>query len=68
MVFGDIKRIKRGFYELEFKLLSDQPQNTKENEITDLYTTWLEDQIRRDPSQYFWTHKRFKNAKFKKEL
>ena len=68
VVFGDIKRIKRGFYELEFKLLSDQPQNTKENEITDLYTTWLEDQIRRDPSQYFWTHKRFKNAKFKKEL
>ena len=35
----------------------------KNNQITDIFTEWLEDQIMEDPSQYFWTHKRFKYAK-----
>jgi KDO2-lipid IV(A) lauroyltransferase len=68
VVFGKIKRVKRGYYELEFKLLSNESKATKENEITDIYTTWLEEQINDDPTQYFWTHKRFKHARFKKEL
>jgi len=65
LVFGKIKRVKRGFYELEFKLLTDQPQKMEENTITDRYTEWLEAQIKEDPTQYFWTHKRFKHAKLK---
>ena len=28
--------------------------------ITNTYTKWLEKQIFDDPSQYLWTHKRFK--------
>src|SRR6056300_1379866 len=58
VVYGKIKRVKRGFYELEFKLLTDQPQKMEENTITDRYTEWLEAQIKEDPTQYFWTHKR----------
>ena len=68
IVFGKIKRVKRGYYELEFKLLANQSKDTDENEITDTYTEWLEAQIKEDPSQYFWTHRRFKHARFKKEL
>jgi len=63
VVFAKIKRVKRGFYEVEFKTLTDQPKSMKKNEITALFTTWLEAQIKEDPSQYFWTHKRFKYAK-----
>lgn len=63
VVFAKIKRVKRGYYELEFKTLTDQPKSLKKNEITDLFTEWLEAQIKEDPSQYFWTHKRFKYAK-----
>jgi KDO2-lipid IV(A) lauroyltransferase len=63
LVFGKIKRVKRGYYELEFKLITDQPMTTAVNEITDIYTEWLEEQIKEDPTQYFWTHKRFKYAK-----
>jgi len=63
LVFGKIKRVKRGYYELEFKLITDQPKTTAVNEITDIYTEWLEEQIKEDPTQYFWTHKRFKHAK-----
>ena len=68
VVFGRIKRFKRGYYELEFKLISDQSKNTSENQITDLFTGWLEEQIKEDPYQYLWTHKRFKHARFKKKL
>ena len=63
VVFCKIKRVKRGYYEVEFKLMTATPAQTKENEITDQYTEWLEAQIHEDPSQYFWTHKRFKYAK-----
>lgn len=63
LVFGKIKRVKRGYYELEFKLITNQPKTTAVNEITDIYTEWLEEQIKEDPTQYFWTHKRFKHAK-----
>ena len=63
LVFGKIKRVKRGYYELEFKLITDQPKTTAVNEITNIYTEWLEEQIKEDPTQYFWTHKRFKHAK-----
>jgi KDO2-lipid IV(A) lauroyltransferase len=63
LVFGKIKRVKRGYYELEFKLIADQPKTTAVNEITDIYIEWLEQQIKEDPTQYFWTHKRFKHTK-----
>lgn len=63
VLFGKINRIKRGFYEVEFKVISDQSASTKEYFITDTFTTWLEEQITADPSQYLWTHKRFKYAR-----
>ena len=63
VVFSRIKRIKRGFYEVEFLLLTNDPKSTKKNEITDIFTEWLEAQIKEDPSQYFWTHKRFRYSK-----
>ena len=63
IVFAKINRVKRGFYDVEFKLLTDSPKELMSYVITDTFTEWLEEQIRKDPSQYFWTHKRFKYAK-----
>ena len=60
VVFSKINRIKRGYYNVEFKVISSFPKNTKKNMITNTYTKWLEKQIFEDPSQYLWTHKRFK--------
>jgi KDO2-lipid IV(A) lauroyltransferase len=62
LVFADINRIKRGHYEVEFILLSNEPKSTKENEITNTFTDLVEKQIRKDPSQYLWSHNRFKHA------
>ncbi|MEC7414796.1 MAG: lysophospholipid acyltransferase family protein [Bacteroidota bacterium] len=60
VVFSKINRIKRGYYNVEFKVISSFPKNTKKSMITNTYTKWLEKQIFEDPSQYLWTHKRFK--------
>ncbi len=63
VVFSKINRIRRGFYEVEFILISDNPKKTKENEIIDTFYNLLEKQILKDPKQYYWIHKRFKYAK-----
>lgn len=62
VVYAKINRVKRGYYEASFELISDQPKKTKLNRITDTFTEWLEQDIYSDPTQYLWTHKRFKHA------
>ena len=62
VVYAKINRVRRGYYEASFELISDQPKKTKLNRITDTFTEWLEQDIYSDPTQYLWTHKRFKHA------
>ena len=62
VVYAKINRVNRGYYEASFELISDQPKKTKLNRITDTFTEWLEQDINSDPTQYLWTHKRFKHA------
>ncbi|MBT5936321.1 MAG: lipid A biosynthesis acyltransferase, partial [Cryomorphaceae bacterium] len=56
---ADITRIKRGFYNTKFIEILNK-DNTQYG-ITDQFLSLLEKQIYRDPSQYFWTHNRFKH-------
>lgn len=62
VVFIDIYRVKRGFYEIEAKLLYEDVSNTETYEITDTHVRALEDLIKRDPANWLWSHKRWKNA------
>jgi KDO2-lipid IV(A) lauroyltransferase len=59
--FAEVNRTKRGFYTATMSLLAKDPSQFKEYEITDLFTAKLEAQIKRDPSQYLWSHNRFKH-------
>ena len=63
VVFARINRVKRGYYEADLELLTDAPKHTKENEITDTFFEWLEEQIHKDPTQYLWSHNRFKHVR-----
>jgi len=63
VVFAEIKRVKRGYYEAEFKVLSKNPVKTKEFDITNKFIELVENQIKLDPSEYFWAHNRFKHSK-----
>tara|TARA_B100001564_G_scaffold359242_1_gene380290 strand:+ start:235 stop:1104 length:870 start_codon:yes stop_codon:yes gene_type:complete len=61
VVFADINRVNRGFYETTFKVISDNPKKSKDYHITKTFFNLLEKQIYKDPSQYLWSHNRFKN-------
>jgi len=60
VVFLDIQRVKKGYYELDLTILSDKPQETKEGEITLLFAKKLEEVIRKKPENWLWSHKRWK--------
>ncbi len=62
-IFVNAKRVKRGYYECEFSLLHNDPTSLPDYKLTDLYFERLEDEIRRYPECYLWTHNRFKYAK-----
>tara|TARA_B110000263_G_scaffold249362_1_gene266751 strand:+ start:2092 stop:2754 length:663 start_codon:yes stop_codon:yes gene_type:complete len=61
VLYTAINRYKRGYYQAEVSLISEFPKQTKNNQITDLFYSNLESQIKKDPSQYLWTHNRFKH-------
>lgn len=61
------KKIKRGYYETEFQLITDTPKEFKDYEITDKYINLTEKNIKQQPDLYLWSHKRFKHRNsFKK--
>lgn len=61
LVYASINRLKRGYYEVKFEVLEDNSKSTLDNDITDRFYTKLETQIYKDPSQYLWSHRRFKH-------
>lgn len=61
VIFLDIQKVKRGFYETTFHVIADQPNEFPDYEITDIFTNMLEEQIKAKPEFYLWTHKRFKH-------
>jgi KDO2-lipid IV(A) lauroyltransferase len=62
-LYLDVHRVKRGYYEAEFKLITREPKKMGEFEITDIYFRELEESIRRDPACYLWTHNRWKRTR-----
>ncbi|MFM9944987.1 MAG: lysophospholipid acyltransferase family protein, partial [Bacteroidia bacterium] len=60
VVFIYVTKVKRGYYEIEAKVLEKNPAETKDGELTEKHTRWLEAQIRETPQYWLWTHKRWK--------
>jgi len=53
--------IKRGYYKNELILLTTEPRNLPEGEITKAMVSFVEESLRRHPANYLWTHKRWKH-------
>jgi KDO2-lipid IV(A) lauroyltransferase len=62
VVFFAIKKLKRGYYEMELKLISDNPKLLKYGEITQTHTKLLELEINQNPEFWLWSHKRWKRT------
>ena len=58
--FTWIRRLKRGYYTVEFITLCLEPKTMKTTEITRAFMNILEDQIKEDPRYYLWSHRRWK--------
>jgi KDO2-lipid IV(A) lauroyltransferase len=61
VVFFQVKRIKRGYYETTFETLVENPKEFADFKITDMFFERVEEQIREAPQYYLWTHKRWKH-------
>lgn len=65
VIFPAFTRIKRGYYELEFQLITDQPIEKKSFSVIDEYAQRLEKAINSSPRMWLWSHKRWKELKSK---
>ena len=62
IVYLGIDRPRRGRYIMRFELLEANPKNTSEGYISELHTRRLEQDIRKHPSIWLWTHRRWKHS------
>ena len=63
VIYGFIHRLGRGHYEVEYRLLTETPGELPHGRITEMHTRMLEADIRKNPSNWLWTHKRWKRKK-----
>lgn len=63
VVFTDIQRVKRGYYEIELSFISEKPKETAKGEITADYAKRLEEIVKRKPENWLWSHRRWKLKK-----
>jgi KDO2-lipid IV(A) lauroyltransferase len=61
VMFLKVTKVKRGYYEADLELLSDDVTNVPNYEITDTFMKKVEQQILEAPEFYLWTHKRWKH-------
>lgn len=55
-----INRVKRGYYEVTTEVISEHPKELSEGEVTKAFMRKLEQQIISKPSDWLWSHKRWK--------
>jgi len=63
VVFMDIQKVRRGYYEVEFTKLFDDASAIEKYEVTKAHTKFLEEIIRKRPELWLWSHKRWKHTR-----
>jgi len=63
VIFLRTRKIKRGYYEASFEILSENAEEVPNYQITDHFLKLVEQQIYEAPEYYLWTHKRWKHRR-----
>jgi KDO2-lipid IV(A) lauroyltransferase len=63
VVFINIQKIKRGYYELTAEVLSEEPAKTPDGALSEIHTKRLEQEILFKPEFWLWSHRRWKHKK-----
>jgi KDO2-lipid IV(A) lauroyltransferase len=59
-VFVYFHRTKRGYYHSEYVIMTTVPKQFEEGQLTLQYVKLLEEKIKSNPSNYLWSHRRWK--------
>ena len=63
VIYGEINKVKRGFYTITYEVITDDPTNLAYGKISELHTRALERSIVKDPQYWLWSHKRWKKKR-----
>jgi KDO2-lipid IV(A) lauroyltransferase len=63
LVFFNIQKVKRGYYELSFELLLGHTAGLPEHLITETHVKRLDEIIRSNPEYWIWSHRRWKHKR-----
>ena len=60
-IYCDIKKIKRGFYQVNYYRILPDGEKFKEFEVVNKFHKLLEKTIQKNPDNYLWSHRKWKN-------
>jgi KDO2-lipid IV(A) lauroyltransferase len=63
VLFCNMSKVSNGYYVIEFEIIEDDPQNSKDGDITNKFIKRLEEKIIEEPNSYLWSHNRWKHKK-----
>ena len=63
VVYMNVKRVGRGYYDVTPELLFSHPRETQETEISEVFMKRLEKEIILDPTIWLWSHRRWKHTR-----
>lgn len=63
ILYVSVRRLRRGLYSIEPEVLVENPADLTENEISELHTLRLEQDICSQPAYWLWTHRRWKHKR-----
>ncbi len=63
VVYMNVRRVRRGYYEIVPELLFAQPKETADGEISEAFIKRLEQEILLDPVTWLWSHRRWKHTR-----
>jgi KDO2-lipid IV(A) lauroyltransferase len=61
--YTKMTKIKRGYYEVDVELITENPKEMSEFEITEIHSRILEKDIIANPAYWLWSHKRWKHSR-----
>jgi KDO2-lipid IV(A) lauroyltransferase len=63
VLFIGMKKLKRGYYEINFEKIAEPPYMKGDHTILDRYVEKIEQQIREKPAGWLWSHRRWKHKR-----
>jgi KDO2-lipid IV(A) lauroyltransferase len=63
IMYASMRRIRRGYYEVELKLLWDGRETTGPNTVTERYARACETDVLKSPADWLWSYRRWRLKK-----